>query len=75
MSPEVLVSRVFGVERTAVGDDTSNATLGGWDSLAHVTLVLELESTYGLQLSVEEALEATSVGAIKRVLQRRGVRW
>ena len=75
MRPELLVSRVFGVEPARVSDETSNATLGGWDSLAHINLVLAIESTYGLSLSVEEALEATSVGAIKRLLARRAVAW
>lgn len=75
MRPELVVSRVFGVEPARVRDDTSNATLAGWDSLAHINLVLALEAAYGLTLSVDEALEATSVGAIKRVLARRGVAW
>ncbi|HEX8694368.1 MAG TPA: acyl carrier protein [Longimicrobium sp.] len=75
MRPELLVSRVFGVEPARVSDETSNADTPGWDSLAHINLVLALESTYGVSLSVEEALEATSVGAIKRVLARRGVTW
>ena len=75
MRPELLVSQVFGVDPAQVRDDTSNATLRAWDSLAHVNLVLALETTYGVSLSLEEALEATSVGAIKRVLVRRGIAW
>jgi acyl carrier protein len=75
MRPELLVSRVFGVPPQSVDDATSNAVLPAWDSLAHVTLVLEIESTYGVSLSVEDALRMTSVGAIKRVLGERGVRW
>lgn len=75
MQPELLVSRVFGVEPSLVGDDTSSATLAEWDSLAHVTLVMEVESVYGVALSVEEVLEMTDVAAIKRVLESRGVRW
>ncbi|MFL5541717.1 MAG: acyl carrier protein [Longimicrobiaceae bacterium] len=75
MRPELLVSRVFGVPPQSVDDETSNAALPAWDSLAHVTLVLEIESTYGVCVSVEDALRMTSVGAIKRVLGERGVRW
>lgn len=75
MTPEDVVSKVFGVERRAVTDATSNATLAEWDSLAHMTLVVELEATYGLSLSAEDALQLTSVADIKRVLQRHGARW
>ena len=75
MPPEMVVSRVFGVEAGAVDDATSNATLRQWDSLAHVNLVLALEEAYGVSLTMEDALEATSVGAIKAVLRRRGAQW
>lgn len=75
MRPELLVGRVFGVEPASLTDATSRATLAQWTSLAHVNLVLAMESTYGVRLSIADALEATSMGAIKRVLSRLGARW
>lgn len=75
MRPELLVGRVFGVEPASLDDATSNATLPQWTSLAHVNLVLALESTYGVRLTLADALEATSVGALKGVLSRLGARW
>jgi acyl carrier protein len=75
MAPEAVVARVFGMTRASVSDATSNATVPEWDSLNHVTLVLELETAYGVSFSAEETLAMTDVGAIKRVLQSHGVRW
>ena len=75
MAPEALVARVLGLSRQAVTDATSNITESSWDSLNHVTLVLELESTYGVSLSAEDALAMTDVGTIKRVLRTYGVEW
>lgn len=75
MTPEDVVSKVFGVERRAITDATSNATLAEWDSLGHMTLVVELEATYALSLSAEDALAMTDVAAIKRVLASRGATW
>jgi acyl carrier protein len=75
MRPELLVGRVFGVEPASLNDATSNATLRQWDSMAHINLVLAMETEYGVSFTVEDAMEATSVGAIKRVLARRGARW
>ena len=75
MPPELLLGRVFGVEPASLDDATSSATLSTWTSLAHVNLLLAMETAYGVRLTVEDALEATSVGAIKRVLARRGARW
>lgn len=75
MAPEDVVSKVFGVDRRLVTDATSNRSVGEWDSLGHVTLMIELESTYGVPLSTEDALTMVDVAAIKRVLATRGVRW
>jgi len=74
-APEEVVSKVFGVDRRLVDDATSNRTLAEWDSLGHITLVVEMEATYGVSLSAEDALAMTDVGAIKRILGDRGVTW
>lgn len=75
MAPEDVVSRVFGVDRRRLTDATSNRTLAEWDSLAHMNLVLELEETYNVSLSPDEALQMTDIASIKRVLDRRGASW
>ena len=75
MAPEAVVARVLGLSRQAVTDRTSNTTESTWDSLNHVTLVLELESAYGISLSAEDALAMTDVASIKRVLRDYGVEW
>jgi acyl carrier protein len=69
------VARVFGLARASVTDATSNTSVGEWDSLNHVSLVLELETAYGVSFSAEETLAMTDVGAIKRVLHAHGVTW
>lgn len=58
-----------------MADETSNESLEEWDSMGHMNLILELEATYGISLSPEEALEMTDVAGIKRVLRGHGVRW
>ena len=75
MTPEEVVSRVLGVAVGDVSDETSNENLAAWDSLAHMNLILEVEATYGVSLSTDDAMGMTDVGAIKRVLRDRGVGW
>jgi acyl carrier protein len=75
MTPEQVVGKVFDVPWHLVDDQTSNATVSEWDSLGHMTLILELETVYGVTLSAEDALALTSVETIKRLLTERGVRW
>ena len=75
MAPEAVVARLFGVPRHSVTDATSNASVSAWDSLNHVTLILELEEVFGVSLSAEDALAMTDVGAIKRILRSHGADW
>lgn len=42
-----------------------------WDSLGHVTLVVGLESEFGLEFSIAESLEVTSFDAAMQILQNR----
>ncbi len=71
----MVVGRVFGVDISTVTDSTSNRSLREWDSLAHITLILELETVYGVTLSAQDALAMTDVGSIKRILGARGTTW
>ncbi len=71
----MVVGRVFGVNISTVTDSTSNRSLRAWDSLAHITLILELETVYGVTLSAQDALAMTDVGSIKRILAARGTTW
>lgn len=62
------MSRVFGVDSSRITDETSNKNLPEWDSLAHMTLILELEAAYGVSFSAADALEMTNVKIIKEKL-------
>ena len=75
MSPEHLVAKVFGLPPNQVTDATSNENTPEWDSLGHVTLIMELEGHYGVSFSTEEVLFLTSVEALKLALAERGISW
>jgi acyl carrier protein len=75
MAPEDIVCKVFVVQRAQVDDETSNRVVPEWDSMGHVNLILELETTYGVSFSAAEALQMTDVASIKQVLQSHGVAW
>lgn len=73
MTPEQLIAQVFGVAEVEITDQTSNKTLEAWDSMNHVNLIMELEATFGVSISMEDALEMTDVATIKQVLAKHGV--
>lgn len=75
MAPEEVIGRVLGVDPRSVTDTTTAGQHENWDSLAHITLMLELQSVYNVMFSIEETLLIKDCAAIKRVLADKGVRW
>lgn len=75
MTPEAVIAQVFGFDPNEVGPDTLRSDIPDWDSLAHVSLVLELERAFGVELSTDDALAIDGVASAKRVLAERGARW
>jgi acyl carrier protein len=51
-----------------ISDDDEPATVEGWDSLAQIRLVHELESRFGVRLPDEALLERQSVGSLKTLV-------
>ena len=61
--------RVFGLDR--IDETVSVLSYEPWDSMAHITLMLELESEFAVQFSTDEAIEMTSVPEILAALAAR----
>jgi len=66
------VGATFGVAADDLGEDASPDTIPAWDSLNHLTLVMALESEFGVELTAEDALQMRNLGVIRRVLRLRG---
>jgi len=77
MEKEIIVSLVEKVFRKVFGTDVPfradmpASEISGWDSLNHVTLVMELEKEFGLEFDLFEALELTSADAIIGFIDRK----
>jgi acyl carrier protein len=48
-------------------------SLESWDSLAHVSLMLAIESEFGLSIDISDQIALTSVPAIRLYLEELGV--
>jgi acyl carrier protein len=64
---EKIFNEAFGV--SALTDAMSIDTVKGWDSMAHVALIMTLQKEFAVSISPEEAIELTTVAAIKKYLE------
>lgn len=63
--------RVFGKEEAAkMTDDSSMDTVASWDSFTFISIIVEVETEFGVSISDEQALTLTSVRNIRSLLQQ-----
>jgi acyl carrier protein len=75
MRPELkkLLAEALDLAEAAIAEDGSMETVPGWDSVAHLNIVLSIEGQYGVSFTPEEMLEMTSLTKICSALTKRGV--
>ena len=70
---EEVIGSVLAVSPESLSDDSSIENTDGWDSLRQLSILLALESAYGISITTDQALGMTSISAIKAVLANHGV--
>ncbi len=68
-----LMSDILALPADEIVDDLSMIDSGGWDSLQHMEIVTSIEETFRIDLTADEIVDMTSVGAIKAVLAAKGI--
>ncbi len=66
-----IVADIFNLSIKEVKAESSPDTIGGWDSLQHLNLVLAIEQTFGIQLTPEEIEQMLSVELIVMLIQEK----
>ena len=62
-------SDVFDEEITLTPETTS-ADIEGWDSLTHITLISEVEDTFGMKFAMKDVLGMQNVGEMAEIIQK-----
>ena len=70
---EKVIGSILGVPSETLSDDSSSENTQGWDSLRQLSILLALESAYGINISTNEAMNVSSIANIKAVLKQHGV--
>jgi len=68
-----VVALALNVDDAEVGDDASMDTVGAWDSLRHLYVVMAVEEAFDAKFDDDEAVSVTSVPLLRAALERRGI--
>lgn len=70
---EEVVGSVLGLPTQSLSDDSSTENVQEWDSLRQLSIILALESAYGITITADQALDLNSISAIRALLTEQGV--
>ncbi len=75
MTPDQILHDLTGIFRTVLDDDalvltpeTTAADVPGWDSMAHITIVVEAERYFGIKVRTADIEEMRNVGDFMRLI-------
>ena len=63
--------RFFDNPRLNVSPETTAATVPGWDSLANVELMVEVEQSFGIRFRTGEVASLKNVGELVSLIAKR----
>ncbi len=66
-----IASDVFSVPLDRLTPNTSPDDIESWDSVQHIILIMAVEQQFALRFAPEEIDEATSLGRIAALVERR----
>jgi len=67
------ISKILLLDGDEIRDDLPRKEVDDWDSLTHLMLVSELESTFGITLDDEDVMGVECLGDLKAALRKAGV--
>jgi acyl carrier protein len=64
-------ARTFNISPEEVGPGTGPSSIGAWDSLGQLRLIMEVEETFGVDFSMDEVVTLDSFGKILAALDQK----
>ena len=68
-----LISKILNFPINKINDESSPQTISSWTSFKGYVLLYDLEQTFNVKFSIDEAMDVKNVADIKRHLKNHGV--
>jgi acyl carrier protein len=65
-----VLTEVLGPDATRLSDEDGPGTIGSWDSVNHLNLVLAIESEFGIRFATSEIPDLLTLGKIRARVER-----
>ena len=68
-----LISKILNISKNEINDESNPQTISTWTSFNGYVMLYELEQTFDVKFSIDEAMDVKNVADIKRHLKNHGV--
>jgi acyl carrier protein len=68
-----IVAKGLMLDADKVNDALQYNSIPEWDSVAHMTLIADLEDAFGIMLDTDDIIAMSSVGTIRDILKKYDV--
>ena len=68
-----IIKKVFDAREEDINDQMSPDTISNWDSMNYLLFISEVEKEFDIQFSVDEVMEARTLGDIKIYMRAKGI--
>ncbi len=66
-------AQALGIPTTSDFEALAYGVTQGWDSVAHMNLVAEIESTFDIMFATEDVIDMSSFAKAKEIVAKHGV--
>ena len=66
-----IISKIFEIPETDVKDTMSSKDIPKWDSMNYLLFIAELEKEYNMSFTMDEVMNAQTVGDIRTIVAAR----
>ena len=66
-----IFQQVFDNEEIQVTDNTSADNIEAWDSLIHISLIVDIEKEFDIELNTAEVAKLSNVGEMIQLIEKR----
>lgn len=70
---EDIVTEQLRIPKESIKDSLTPADVPDWDSMNYLLFIAELEKEYKVSFTMDEILNAQSLGAIRTLLKTKGI--
>ena len=63
-----IFKKVFNNNLLNIDENSNHGNIEGWDSLIHIQLVIEIESSFGIKMTAEEIQQFDSIDELLKII-------